>query len=247
MVTIKLSSPNGPRTTFTVFGSPRAPAFGHWAFYYPSDDDEYVPSEKDTAMGASKDAAWEDIPAAADVVVTHTPPRGHCDDRAGLYRPRGCEHLRRALWRVRPRLAVCGHIHDGRGASRISWDLQSEYGERDDGAAPWQDPGAGTGNRVSLLDLTGKKSGQPLKNDGRWFDGDGLRDAAGTVLVDESHGGASPAGSRNGNVAPGWHGRKETCVVNAAVLKSNFPHVGGKQFNKPIVVDLELPVAENGE
>ncbi|KAJ3478491.1 hypothetical protein NLG97_g8565 [Lecanicillium saksenae] len=35
MTTIKLSSPAGPRTEFTVFGSPRAPAFGKWAFYYP--------------------------------------------------------------------------------------------------------------------------------------------------------------------------------------------------------------------
>lgn len=37
-------------------------------------------------------------------------------------------------------------------------------------------------------------------------------------------------------------GEDETCVVNAAILKSRHPHREGKQFNRPIVVDVELPV-----
>ena len=34
--------------------------------------------------------------------------------------------------------------------------------------------------------------------------------------------------------------RRETCVVNAAVLANSWG--GRKRFNKPIVVDLDLPV-----
>jgi hypothetical protein len=37
-------------------------------------------------------------------------------------------------------------------------------------------------------------------------------------------------------------GRRETCVVNCAIVATGWPHTGGKRFNKPIVVDLDLPV-----
>jgi hypothetical protein len=40
----------------------------------------------------------------------------------------------------------------------------------------------------------------------------------------------------------GRMGRRETCVVNAAIMANSYPHIGGKRFNKPIVVDLDLPV-----
>jgi len=36
--------------------------------------------------------------------------------------------------------------------------------------------------------------------------------------------------------------RKETCIVNAAIMASSWPYKTGKTFNAPIVVDLELPV-----
>ena len=39
--------------------------------------------------------------------------------------------------------------------------------------------------------------------------------------------------------------RRETCIVNAAIVASSYPHSGGKKFNKPIVVDVDLPVWEN--
>jgi hypothetical protein len=40
-------------------------------------------------------------------------------------------------------------------------------------------------------------------------------------------------------------GRRETCVVNAAIMSTSWPHFGaGKQRNKPIVVDIDLPVWE---
>ncbi|KAJ3476076.1 hypothetical protein NLG97_g9245 [Lecanicillium saksenae] len=127
-------------------------------------------------------------------------------------------------------------MHEGRGVSRISWDLNSQYGERvDDGAPAWEDPGAGSGNKISLVDLTKKKAARPLENDGLWHDGINTLDAS-------SKYGGDQARASDGAMAPGWHGRRETCVVNAAILKSKFPHTGGKEFYKPIVVDLDLPV-----
>lgn len=42
----------------------------------------------------------------------------------------------------------------------------------------------------------------------------------------------------------GRMGRKETCVINAAIMACSWPHKGsgGKKYNKPIVVDIDLPV-----
>jgi hypothetical protein len=34
--------------------------------------------------------------------------------------------------------------------------------------------------------------------------------------------------------------RKETCIVNASILATNWPHKGGKKFNAPLVVDVNL-------
>ncbi|KAG6001059.1 hypothetical protein E4U21_004701 [Claviceps maximensis] len=190
--TIQLRSAQGhPQTQFTVFGSPYSPRYGQWAFCY----DDPAPTHSDDASSLS--TIWDAIPPSTDIVVTHTPPRNH-GDATTEQRPKGCEALRRALWRVQPTLAVCGHIHDGRGAHRVIWDKDPQssirFGEKS--VSVWTDPGA-SGNKLSLVDLTARK-GLSLAKD-------------------------------------------ETCVVNAAVLRSRYPHKEGKQFNKPIVVDVDFP------
>lgn len=38
----------------------------------------------------------------------------------------GCEGLWRALWQTRPRLMVCGHVHEGRGVERVRWQQQQQ-------------------------------------------------------------------------------------------------------------------------
>lgn len=54
------------------------------------------------------------------VLVLHSPPRGHCDSSAdGSHF--GSPALLRAIEEKRPRLAVCGHIHE-------SWGCESEVG-----------------------------------------------------------------------------------------------------------------------
>lgn len=54
------------------------------------------------------------------VLVLHSPPRGHCDS-AGGDTHFGSPALLRAIEDKRPRLAVCGHIHE-------SWGCESAIG-----------------------------------------------------------------------------------------------------------------------
>ncbi|KAM5346148.1 hypothetical protein ACJ41O_009153 [Fusarium nematophilum] len=160
---ITLTSPSGPRTTFKLFGSPFSPQLAshdtHFAaFTYPS------PLLHDLAPSSDVPTLWDAIPLDADVVVTHTPARTHLDEVAESV-PYGCEALRRALWRVRPRLAVCGHVHQARGAERVTWDLScADIAFKEAGVEGWDDPGR-EGNKISVVSL-GAKGGKPLRNDG---------------------------------------------------------------------------------
>ncbi|KAK4950591.1 hypothetical protein LTR28_006982 [Elasticomyces elasticus] len=107
---ITLVSPSKPHVTFTIFGSPHTPTTTTtdptYAFGYAPH-----PSTAATTL-------WTAIPSNADVVVTHTPPRGHCDRSVARGGGAGCEGLRRALWRARAALVVCGHVHEGGGGGR---------------------------------------------------------------------------------------------------------------------------------
>ncbi|KAF8445185.1 Metallo-dependent phosphatase-like protein [Terfezia claveryi] len=115
------------------------------------------------------ESCWADIPASGiDILVTHTPPKYHLDShdssslpissassggssivQNGLERAKffGCEFLRQALWRTKPRLHVFGHVHEGRGAQVVRWDADSGR------VVEWVDPG---GSKMSLVDLTGR-------------------------------------------------------------------------------------------
>ena len=147
---IRLLAADGPRTQFKVFGSPYSPAKGLWAF-------GYSPTEA-TQL-------WNRIPFDTDVVVTHTPSKYHCDETNDR-RAVGCEALRCMLWRVRPRLAICGHVHEGRGAEIITWDLNmSNIKYKESGVRVCRDPGKDN-KKISLVDLTAKGGTTPIANDG---------------------------------------------------------------------------------
>ncbi|KAF2503334.1 Metallo-dependent phosphatase [Lophium mytilinum] len=227
---IRLRSPTGPHTRFTVFGSPYSPTLCQWAFQY-----------------AEADAAelWDAIPEDTDVVITHTPPRNHCD-AAGAGHSRGCEGLRRRLWRVRPRLAVCGHIHEGRGAERVRWDGNGEEGCLEEGSELWEDTSAGS-KKQSLVDLTGKGNGKGWR--GLGDDGVETRhDIASLGLGGQSKGGGQPGGAGLTREKGEEKVRRETttCVVNAAFMAAGYGE-GPKRFNKPIVVDMDLPIWTDGD
>ncbi|KAK0930729.1 hypothetical protein LTR91_010488 [Friedmanniomyces endolithicus] len=170
-----------------VFGSPYSRDRGrqNWAFQYPDERAEEI---------------WSAILDDTDVLVTHTPPAGHCDTSSHWVEG-GCPGLTATIGRVKPLLHVCGHCHEGRGAEMLRW------GERPGTVAivrKWEDPGAGN-KKQSLLNLTGSRAGEmPLEVN------------------------------------------QETAVVNASIVARSFGR-GGMAFNKPIVVDLVVPVLRHRE
>lgn len=82
------------------WGSPWQPWFYDWAF--------------NLERGPALADKWALIPDNTDVLVTHGPPFGILDMTA-RNEPAGCRDLTTALSRIRPRLHVFGHIHEGYG------------------------------------------------------------------------------------------------------------------------------------
>ncbi|KAK8079229.1 hypothetical protein PG994_003036 [Apiospora phragmitis] len=240
--TVRLTSPAGPHTEFRVFGSPWTPHTGG------------------TREDEGRDAArmWGDIPLDTDILITHGPAFGHRDETVGR-EAAGCEELRKAMWRVRPRLAVCGHIHEARGVEGVRWDLGDcgvRYKEEVGAVEAWIDP-APDGDKICLVDLTAKRNnGKALDNDGGKAtrpekqavpDSDDAAAAAEPGIGTRGLGG-DPDSARSDQAAlAGRLGRRETCIVNAAIQASGYPHVGPRLLNKAIVVDLDLPVWQDGD
>lgn len=78
----------------------------------------------DEAFGCSsaeeRRALYESIPEGTDIVITHGPPYGVCDEEfraKGIHR--GCPELLAAIQRTKPQVHIFGHVHASRGAKRI--------------------------------------------------------------------------------------------------------------------------------
>lgn len=81
-----------------IYGSAHTPTYHDWAFML---------------AGPEIARAWSHIPEGLDVLITHGPPAGILDQsyRGSI----GCPHLAEAVRRVRPKLHIFGHAHEGRG------------------------------------------------------------------------------------------------------------------------------------
>lgn len=257
-----------------MFGSPYTVNNRDWAFKYVAEDGPKI---------------WSAVPSDVDIVISHTPPRGHRDQALKDFRV-GCDSLLQTLYRVRPMLSVFGHIHSGRGVDRVSWDLSvpDDGCVREENVEEWKDPGVG--NKQSILDLTAK-GGRPLsnysmltgQNDTSSLISGGVGGQESDVL------GAAQSGSPKSTLqvegtadseaveramlgvgstnayeqgaalqsdigfpaaAPDVEGferrrdRLETAMINAAFMGPRGDS-GPKVFNKPIVVDVDLPVWDN--
>lgn len=231
-------------------------------------------------MPSEAAALWSAIPLDTDIVITHTPPHGHCDyGPVGAATAEGCEALLATLWRVRPKLMVCGHRHNGRGVERVRWRPDSPSSTTKSmisEVVPWKDPGAGQGNKKeSKVDLSAK-GGNALQNTGAWRSATDRNDVSrldaehdlrqmekpafpdfvrqASLNETDVHTNSIEQGSKTSQrtaqlaaydssqraTLMGRMGRKETCIVNASYMATNYGQRKG--FNKPIVVDLDLPI-----
>jgi hypothetical protein len=113
-----------------IWGTPWQPWFYDWAFnlYEP----DLLPK-------------WALIPAGTDVLVLHAPPFGYGDgvpERDGGVRRTGSPGLLERIRAVEPRLAVFGHIHEGRGEWRLGRTVLANVTIVDEGYfhvyPPWE-------------------------------------------------------------------------------------------------------------
>jgi Calcineurin-like phosphoesterase len=119
-----------------VYGSPWTPNFFQWAF--------------NLKRGDQLGEMWNRIPVDTDVLVTHGPPYGRGDVtlHSGHF---GCKNLLQEIQeRVKPRLHICGHIHEGYGTTYDGYTLYVN--------ASTLDIGYEAVNPVIVIDLPHDKS-----------------------------------------------------------------------------------------
>lgn len=88
-----------------VYGAPWQPAFYDWAYNLP--------------IGPLLKEKWDQIPDETDVLITHGPPLGILDQAYDGHQC-GCPDLLTTIKeRVKPRLHIFGHIHEGHGESHL--------------------------------------------------------------------------------------------------------------------------------
>ncbi|KAF3232291.1 hypothetical protein TWF191_000063 [Orbilia oligospora] len=258
---ITLTSPTGPGTHFKIFGSPYTPIHitkvnelcegSRWAFQYPP-----FPATRSEEI-------WDDIPADTDVLITHGPPYSHLDGwpisigRHGLVEThKGCEGLRRACWKIRPKLHVFGHIHEGRGVQRVMWrDGKHVVGMEEGCACSYLEaeeegdklrvasPGSGEVDEEGRLSIGTKQMAERIEGfthdhaQMEWIDPGAVdeRISGKMSVVDVT--------KRTRMFGGVGLREEETLMVNASIMRSAWPYKG---VNKVVVVDMELEVWNGG-
>lgn len=255
--TIRLTRENGPQTIFTIFGSPFSQFKGSWAFGYESSEAtalwDQIPSNVDIVVthtppqyscDQKQDGNFVGCNSLRQKLSRIRPPLVVC----------GHVHEGRGYKRVRWQNA---------GIVETQNDGVTETGDCVDrvihGALPPRES-----KKLNLVDLTGKRADR-LDSNGFAFEISGLHPLVETTNVrasllpdnaaltaitmfDEHRTRENESSFLAPSPSTGDHCleplsslRKETCIVNAAIVATSWPHRGGKQFNAPIVVDIELP------
>ena len=87
-----------------IWGSPVTPWFFDWAF--------------NRHRGVDIKKHWDLIPQNTDILITHGPVYGVLDRTINGQRV-GCEVLRDATYVIKPKVHICGHIHEAYGQVQI--------------------------------------------------------------------------------------------------------------------------------
>ncbi|PVH85478.1 ser/Thr protein phosphatase family protein-like protein [Cadophora sp. DSE1049] len=103
---------------FTVYASPYTPGSGGWAFRYEPSEDRFNYAQQTAPNRTS--IATNPIPPGVDIVMTHGPPHSILDQVDG--QNLGCPNLLRAVSRAKPSMHCFGHIHEGHGATLVTWN-----------------------------------------------------------------------------------------------------------------------------
>ena len=173
---------------------------------------------------------------------------------------------------VRPLLAVCGHVHESRGYERIRWKDHHvqplpQYGSVIDDDEHILGPELFTfhgidlpppgSKRQSLVDLTGRRGrhqqGEREVEELEALDNYGFSFSSRNVLTSSSTSESScrllrddediNAGGCDADRDQAIQSRRrESCIVNAAIMATSWPYKGGKSFHSAIIVDVFLPV-----
>jgi len=109
-----------------IYGSPWTPNFCNWYFMLD--------------RGPKIRAKWDLIPQGIDILVTHGPPIGYLDWAQYSSEHMGCEELRLAVERMKPKLHVFGHNHMDRGEARNENTLFMNVSVCEDGTGAVHDP-----------------------------------------------------------------------------------------------------------
>jgi len=91
-----------------IWGSPYTPWFHDWSY--------------NVNRGPDIQKHWDLIPSGTDIVVTHGPPYGILDlvDGEKVWQQHvGCQNLMDTILKIKPKLHVFGHIHEGYGTQHF--------------------------------------------------------------------------------------------------------------------------------
>ncbi|EXJ81229.1 hypothetical protein A1O3_07519 [Capronia epimyces CBS 606.96] len=147
---VRINHEDGSLSVLKIFGSPYSPANGLWAFGYEPEHASQL---------------WDKIPLDTEIIVAHTPAKFHRDE-SSTRGAAGCERLRQTLWRVRPRLFVCGHVHEAYGVEAVTWDLSLSHVKFKEKAVRYWHDAHPESKKQFTVDLSSRVKSVVLQNDG---------------------------------------------------------------------------------
>ncbi|KIX96272.1 uncharacterized protein Z520_08050 [Fonsecaea multimorphosa CBS 102226] len=269
---------NGAR--LNVYASAWTPEFFNWAFGYARDVDRFNP-QLGGGGGGSGPAPAPAFPVPEhgeiDIMITHGPPRELLDRVwRGVGKEGeedvGCDHLRKAVERCRPRVHCFGHIHEAWGAVWKRWDVrppeaeggditagdvQSLYGEQRQRQQPPAHLQPETSSVAKDPDPEPEPNPpyHPIHNPNSYYmytpktpstpttTNQHHRGQAGETLLQPSAYEEQVRQMCAGPVdARGLEFGTETLFVNASIMNLRY-----RPVNAPWVVDVMLPEAETGD